>query len=137
MVPKNPQSDNLEALRIELDRNPGTDLLQTRRTELDRNIGTHSYQIPERILGDDYQNPITADTEETGKFDVDMPTSNQGYTQTAVQLKAMQTRTLKMKRNEKCWSHHCVYTGEGKIMIFLEDPWLQGNRKRKCTMYSS
>ena len=57
---------------IELDRNPGTDL-QPRRIELDRNIGTDPYQIPERILGDDYQNPITDDTEETGKFDVEMP----------------------------------------------------------------
>ena len=36
-------------------------------------LGTDPYQIPERILGDDNQNPITEDTEETGKFDVDVP----------------------------------------------------------------
>ena len=70
--PKLIQSDEFEPQRIELDRNPGTDL-QPRRIELDWNIGTDPYQIPERILGDDYQNPFTEDTEETGKFDVDMP----------------------------------------------------------------
>ena len=58
--PKLTQSDDFEARRIELEK-------------LDRNIGTDPYQIPERILGDDYQNPITEDTEETGKFGVDMP----------------------------------------------------------------
>ena len=88
--PKIPQSDNLEARRIELDRNLGTDLqprrieldrnpgtdLQPRRIELDLNLRTDPYQIPvfdERILGDDYPDPTTEDTEETGKFDVDMP----------------------------------------------------------------
>ena len=43
-------------------------LIYSRRIELDRNIGTDPYQIPERILGDDNQNPVTEDTEETGKF---------------------------------------------------------------------
>ena len=33
--------------------------------ELDRNIGTDPYQIPERILGDVYQNLVTEYTEET------------------------------------------------------------------------
>ena len=33
--------------------------------ELDRNIGTDPYQIPERILGDVYQNLLTEYTEET------------------------------------------------------------------------
>ena len=47
---------------IELDRNPGKDL-QPRRIELDRNIGTDPYQIPGKIMGDDYQNPVTEDTE--------------------------------------------------------------------------
>ena len=47
------------------------------------------------------------------------PMSNQGYTQTMIQLKALQTRI------------HCVYTGERKIEILLEEPWLQGNRKQK------
>ena len=37
------------------------------------NIWTDPYRIPERILGDDCQHPITEDTEETGNFDVDMP----------------------------------------------------------------
>ena len=50
-----------------------SDDFEPRRIELDRNIGTDPYQIPERILGDDYQNPITKDTEETGNFDIDMP----------------------------------------------------------------
>ena len=66
------QSDDLQARRIELDRDLRTDL-QPRRIELDRNIGTDPYQTPDRILGDDFQNPITEDTGETGKVGVDMP----------------------------------------------------------------
>ena len=50
-----------------------SDDFEPRRIEIDRNIGTDPYQIQERILGDDYQNPITEDTEETGQFCVDMP----------------------------------------------------------------
>ena len=42
------------------------------RIELKRNLGADPCQISERILGDDYQNPFTEDTEETGNFDVDM-----------------------------------------------------------------
>ena len=42
---------------------------------------TDPYQIPERVLGDDYPNPITEDTEETGKIDVDMP-----YVQSRIRL---------------------------------------------------
>ena len=53
--PKMVQSDDFE---------PG-------RVDFDQNIGTDTYQIPEGILGDDYQSPITEDTEETGKFGVD------------------------------------------------------------------
>ena len=55
--PKITQSDDIEARRIELDRNLGTDL-QPRRIEFDRNMGTDPYQIPERVLGDDYQNLV-------------------------------------------------------------------------------
>ena len=43
--------------------------------ELDRNIGTDPYQIPDRILGDVYQNLIKEYTEETRKCGVDMPYS--------------------------------------------------------------
>ena len=66
------QSDDIEPRRLELDRNLGADL-QLRRVEFDRNIGTGLYQIPERILGDDCQNLITEDTEETGTFGDDKP----------------------------------------------------------------
>ena len=80
------QSDDLEARRIELDRNLWTDLqarriewdgnlgtdLQPRRLELDQNIGTDPV-FEGGILGDDYQNPITEDTEVSGKVGVDMP----------------------------------------------------------------
>ena len=47
-----------------------------RRIELDRNIGTDPYQIPvfdERVLGDDYQNPITEGTKKIEQINVDMP----------------------------------------------------------------
>ena len=99
--------------------------------ELDRNIGTDPYQIPERILGNDYQNPITEDTEETEKLVSTWSTSNQGYTLITIQLKALQTRILKMDNYEKCWPHCCMYMGDEKIMVLLTNPQLQGNQKQK------
>ena len=45
------ESDDFEPRRIEIDRNPGKDL----------DLST------ERVLEDDYQNPITEDTDECGK----------------------------------------------------------------------
>ena len=48
------------------------ELLEPRRIELDRNLGTGSYQTQERIVGDNYQNPITEGAEETENFAVDM-----------------------------------------------------------------
>ena len=73
--PKLIQSDDFEPQEIELDRNLGTDL-QPGRIELDLNLRTDPHQISvfdEIILGDDYQNPVTEDTEETGHFGVGMP----------------------------------------------------------------
>ena len=31
----------------------------------------------------------------------------------------------------KCWLHHCIYTGEEKILILLKDPRLRGNQKQR------
>ena len=31
----------------------------------------------------------------------------------------------------KCWLHRCVFTDEGKMLILLEDPRLQGNQKQR------
>ena len=61
------QSDDLHPRRIEWDRSLWKDL-QPRRIELDQNIATDPYQIPDRILRDDYRYPITEDTEETGQI---------------------------------------------------------------------
>ena len=119
VMPTLTQSGDFEPEGIELDRNPGKDL-QPRRIELDRNIGTGPYQIPERILGDVYQNPTTEDTEEIGNFGDDMP-----YVQSrmhSIQLKALQTRILKMENYEKCWPHSCMHMGEENTIVLLKDP---------------
>ena len=50
------------------------------------------------------------------------PTSNQGYTQTTMQLKALQTRILKMENYQKYWLHRCMLVGEEKFMVLLKDP---------------
>ena len=114
---------DLQARRIELDRNPETDL-QPRRLELDRNIGTDPHQIQvfdERSLGDYYQKSYHRRYGEDWKsFMSTCPTSNQGYTQTTIQLKALQTRMLKMENCEKRWPHRCVHIGEEKFMVLLK-----------------
>ena len=43
------------------------------RSELGRNLGTDPYQMPEGLLGDHFQNPVTEDAEEIGKVGVEMP----------------------------------------------------------------
>ena len=61
-----------------------------------------------------------------------------------IQLKALQTRILKMENYEKNWPHRCMYMGEEKIVVLLTNPQLQGNEKQNnteerctCTTYSS
>ena len=43
------------------------------------------------------------------------PTSKQGYTLITIQLKALQTRILKMENYEKNWPHGCMYMSEEKL----------------------
>ena len=60
-------------------------------------------------------------TEETRKFLVSTcPTSNQGYTPITIQLKALQTRILKMENYEKCWTHRCMCMGGEKLWFFSQ-----------------
>ena len=69
--------------------------------------------------------------EEMGNFDVDMPYVQSRNTQTAIQLKALQTRILRMENYEKCWPHRCMHKGEEKITVLLKDPQLQGDQEQK------
>ena len=46
--------------------------LEPRRIELDRNLGTDPYQTQERIMGENYQNPIAEDKDEFGKVGFEM-----------------------------------------------------------------
>ena len=50
-----------------------SDDLEPKKIELDSNLWTYLHQTAERILGDHNQNPITEDTDETGKVGVEMP----------------------------------------------------------------
>ena len=59
-------------LRPNRDRSDRAWRLRAKNTwALDRNLGTNLRQTPERILGDDYQNPIIEDTEDTGTAGAD------------------------------------------------------------------
>ena len=126
--PKLTQSDDVEARRIELDQNPGTDP-QPRRIELDRNIGTDPKEIPERILGDDYQNPKTEDTKETEQFGVNMPhVQSRIHSDYDSAESIANSDILKMENYEKCWPHRCMHMGEEKIwVLFTASPTLQNN----------
>ena len=63
---------------------------------------------------------MTEDMDEVRKVGVGM--SDRRYTPIMNQLKALQTRILKMENPEKCWPHHCMYMGEEKIMVLLKNP---------------
>ena len=109
-----------------------SDDFEPRRIELDRNIWTDPYQIPERILGDDIRNPITEDTEETGKFGVDMP--------------YVQSRTHSVYDSAESIADSDLEDGELRKMLASplyvhwrgdnygssqKNPQLQGNQKQK------
>ena len=128
-----------------LDQNPGTDP-HPRRIELDRNIGTDPFEIPERILGDDYQNPITEDTKETEQFGVNMPhVQSRIHSDYDSAESIANSDILKMENYEKCWPHRCMHMGEEKIMGSLHRPKDSGEpeakknteERGKCKSYSS
>ena len=81
--------------------------LEPRRIELGRNLGTDLYQLQERFLRKNYQNPITEDVDEFGKVGAEMSyLQSQMRSDDDDQRKALQTRVLKMENYEKCWFHH-------------------------------
>ena len=137
--PQITQSDNLEARRIELDRNLGTDLqprrleldrnlgtdLQPRRLKLDQNIGTVPFQIPERIVGDDCQKSYHGRYGGNWKLST-CPTSNPGYTPITIQLKALQTRILKMENLEKKLESPLYVYGRGENYGSSQKPTAAG-----------
>ena len=109
-----------QPLRIEMDRNLGTDL-QPRRIEPDRHIGTDPQQIPERILGDDSSKSCHRRYRRDWKIWCRLALRPiKDILQTTNQLKALQTRILKMENYEKCWLHRCMHMGEEKIMVLLK-----------------
>ena len=100
-----------------MDRNLGTDL-QPRRIEIDRNIGTDPYQIPERILGDDYQNPITVVTDETENFDVD-----RSYVQSRIHSDYDSAESnADSDLGKMLASPLYAYGARRKFMVLLKDP---------------
>ena len=111
--PKLTQSGDFERQGIELDRNPGKDL-QSRRIEPDLNLGTDPYPIPERLLGDDHQKPVTEDTEETGNFDVDMPYVQSRMHSDYDSAENIADSDLEDGELRKWWLHRCMHMGEEK-----------------------
>ena len=125
------QSDDFEPPGIELNRNFGTDL-QPERIELDLNVGQIRVKFRYSIF---WEMTIKIFSQKIRrKLEILMltcPSSNQGYDQTTIQLKALQTWILKTETYEKCWPHHCMCMGEEKNMVLLTNPQLQGNQKQK------
>ena len=114
--------------------------LEPRRIELDRNLGTDLHQTQERILGDDYQNLSQKIRKRLENFMSTCPTSNQEYTPFTIQLKALQTRILKMENYEECWSPLYAQSREdcesSRIQVQrrnLLHCYLQGTRSRGNT----
>ena len=80
--------------------------LELRRIELDRNLGTDPYQIQERFMRNNYQNPITEDMDEIGKVGAETSYFQSQMHSHHDSAEALQTRILKMENYEKCWLHH-------------------------------
>ena len=110
------------------------DDLEPRRIELDRNLGTDPVSNAERIMRENYQNPIAEDMDEFGKVGVEMSYISHRCIPITTQRRALQTRILKMENSEKCWLHRFRYRDEG-IMNLFENQQLQGNLKQ--SMYRS
>ena len=101
-------------------------------------LGGDPYQIQERFMRNNCQNPIAEDVDEFGKVGAEMSTSSLPI---MTQRKALQTPILKMENYEKFWLHHCTYRVEW-IVNHLEYQLLRGNllqryRRSKCKAYWS
>ena len=81
-------------------------------------------------MGDDDQNRITEDTEETGKFGVDMPVQSDVHSDYD-SAESIADSDLDFGELRKCWPHRCMDIGEEKIMVLLTNSQLQGNQKQK------
>ena len=109
--------------------------LQPRSNELDLNLGKDPYQIPvfdERILGRDFQNPITEDKEEAGKVVVDMP-----YVQSRIHYnhdsaESIADSDLEDGKLREMLASPLYGHGRGeKLWFFSKTHQLQGNQKQK------
>ena len=93
-----------------------------KRMELDRNLQIeHQDLTRERVVGDDYQSPIT------DMVSSRCPTTSHRYTQIMIHQKALLTGTSKMDNYVRCWLHRCMYGSEKETLILLENPEHQGN----------
>ena len=105
---------------MELDRNLGTDL-QPRRIELARNIGTDPYQLPDRILGYDYQNLSHKIRRKLEKVGADM-----SYVQSKIHSGYDSAESIADSDLEDGMD-----MDEEKMMVLIKNPQLQGNQKQR------
>ena len=100
---------------------------ETRRIELDRNLGTDPYQIQERFVRNNYQNPIAEDVDEFGKVGVEMSYiqsqmhSEQDSAESIADSDLEDEELRKMLASTPCIQEN---------MNLLEDQQLQGKRKQ-------
>ena len=112
---------------------------EPKRIELDRGLeGEHQDLSQERIMGDDYQNPITEDVDEFGKIDV----KSLSYIQSQIHsdsdaAESVADLDLEDGQWRKMLASPCIYGCEKKTVILLEN--LNGNtdERSKCTTNSS
>ena len=85
-------------------------------TLLDLNLEVEQDVAKDRIVGDNFHNPVTDDMDEFEKLvSSRCPTTSHRYTQIMTQQKALQTRTSKTDNYVRCWPHHCIYGYERKM----------------------
>ena len=130
---------------LKLDRNPGRRF--TASKNLTGILGQIRIKNQKEYLGMTIEIPSQKIRRKTGNFLMSQRTllPIKEYTQTTIQLKALQTRILKMENYEKFWSHHCVFIwARRELWFFSKTHSFRETRSKnnteemgKCKSYSS
>ena len=82
--------------------------LEPRRIECDRNLGTDPYQLQERFMWDNYQNPIAEDVEGFGKVGTEKSHVQSQMHADFDSVESIAVSDLEDVDFQKCWLHHCM-----------------------------
>ena len=81
--------------------------LEPGRIGLDRNLGKDPYQMQERFMRNNFQNPITEDMDECGKFGAEMSYIQSQMHSDYESAESIADSDLEDGELRKCWLHHC------------------------------